>query len=220
MKETIAVVLAGGSGDRFGMMKQFIPICGEPLIVHTIKKLEAYDIVLTVPKDCVNIAKNIINYSELSRVFVIAGGSTRQESSFKALKYIEDRNVDNVIITDGNRPMFPENILEECVTKLDKFDGVITACKSVNTTCDKTTNNYTVNKRENSYDLLMPQFFKYEKIYEAHKNTTIKNATDDSQLLKKDSKIYLKEIDYWDGFKLTNPKDYDILETLMLEEEE
>jgi 2-C-methyl-D-erythritol 4-phosphate cytidylyltransferase len=218
MKETIAVVLAGGSGDRFGMMKQFIPICGEPLIVHTIKKLEAYDVVLTVPENCVNIARNIINYCGLSGVTIISGGVTRQKSSFAALKYIEDCKVDNVIITDGNRPMFPENILEECVNKLNKFDCVITACKSINTTCDKINNNYTVNSRENSYNLLMPQFFKYKKIYEAHKNTKIKNATDDSQLLNKDSKIYLKEIDYWEGFKLTNPKDYSILETLMLEE--
>jgi len=33
-------------------------------------------------------------------------------------------------------------------------------------------------------------------------------------------KIFLQEISYWKGFKLTNPEDYKILETLMLEGEE
>ena len=34
--DTAAIIAAGGSGSRFGRLKQFMPLAGKPMLVHSL----------------------------------------------------------------------------------------------------------------------------------------------------------------------------------------
>jgi len=218
--DIIAIVLAGGAGARFGMLKQFVPINGTPICGYTLKKFSKLPIVFAVPEVYLDIANNIVKTLNIPNINVISGGDTRQHSILNALKFIDDQKLKckNVIITDANRPCLSDHTINSFIEKLDSSIAAVAVCKSVNTSCasfmqEKRVAN--IYDRTYMYDMLMPQGFNYGLIYNAHKNTTITNATDDAQLLDKNTPIDLVEISYWEGLKLTNAEDYKIFEVLL-----
>jgi molybdopterin-guanine dinucleotide biosynthesis protein A len=71
MNNTIAIILAGGSGKRFGMLKQFLPINGIPICGYTLKKFNKFSILFVVPEQHHLIAKNIVCSLKLKNVFII-----------------------------------------------------------------------------------------------------------------------------------------------------
>lgn len=228
MKKTIAIILAGGVGKRFGkkLPKQFHPINNIPLFIYALKTFEKYQTILTMPKKYKDLAIVYIKKYNLDNVYVIKGGETRQESVFNGLQYIEKFfSCDNVIITDANRPCIKKETINTCLKSLNRYKGVVTVVKNINTNCiskdNKTIDN--ILDRKNMYELLMPQCFNFKTILIVHKllKNKIKNATDDAQLLLNFSphiKIKLVKISLWEGIKITYPEDIKIFETLLKEE--
>ena len=93
----IAVVLAGGSGSRMGMVdrpKQFIDIYGKPVIIHT---LEAFEINEKIDAICVVCVKAwqedltvwLKEYDIRKVRWIADAGASRQESSLNALNAIQ-----------------------------------------------------------------------------------------------------------------------------------
>ena len=82
-------VLAGGVGKRMGNAekpKQFLTIGGKPIIVHTVEKFalctEFEKIIVLTPAKWIAHTRNILskNIPDMSRIEVIAGGDTRNET--------------------------------------------------------------------------------------------------------------------------------------------
>jgi len=215
-KRIKVIVLAGGSGERFGLTKQFVPINGIPLFMYTLKKFAFFDIVLTVPKGFKRVVENTLNHFGYEDIVIVEGGDTRQESVKNALKV--KGKCDYVLITDANRPLVSKDTIDKCVCLIEDYDAVITVCKSINTSCiiDK---DVKILSRTNQYDLLMPQVFNYEKLFLSHIRTKLENCTDDLQIMQNfySESISVKtlEISFWEGLKLTYPDDYIIFETLL-----
>jgi 2-C-methyl-D-erythritol 4-phosphate cytidylyltransferase len=219
--ETVAIILAGGKGERFGGLKQFIPINGVPVFIHTLWKFANLHKILVVPKGSKRKVTQLLEkyYLSIENFYLVVGGETRQESVYIALDYCLgfDFKVDNVIITDANRPCVTEPTIAECISALEENKSVATVCKSINTTCFSYDGEILgkVHDRTYSYEMLMPQAFDFETIYKAHRDTTKKNASDDTQLLPEDVFTTLVQIPFWEGLKLTYPDDYKIFETLL-----
>jgi 2-C-methyl-D-erythritol 4-phosphate cytidylyltransferase len=219
--ETVAIILAGGKGERFGGLKQFTPIHDTPVFIHTLWKFANLHKILVIPKESRKEAVQLLKKYSLSieNLYLIIGGETRQESVFNALQYCLGFTfkVDNVIITDANRPCITETTIAECINALEKNKSVATVCKSINTTCFSYDGEILgdIHDRTYSYELLMPQAFDFETIYKAHRDTTKENASDDTQLLPEDVFTKLVQIPFWEGLKLTYPDDYKIFETLL-----
>lgn len=210
MNNTIAIILAAGDGKRFGGYKQFVEINNKPVLVYTLEKFKDFTKVVTVPDDCVERTVEICDKYKFNNLHIIPGGKYRQESVKKALKYIKKYfEAENVIITDANRPLITKATIDSGLKKLDYpeylVDCVVTVCKPVNTSCSFK-NGYMVYERDPMYELLMPQFFKFEILYEAHKKALLKNATDDSQLLVNRNITFL-QISSYEGLKLTHFED-------------
>ena len=220
--KTVVIILAGGSGKRFGSKKQFVPICGKPVLAHTVGRFKGFTKVITIAKNSMLEALTIASENDFSDCTLARGGETRQESVFSALKHIHKvYSPDNVVITDANRPLITNVNIHRGLKllKVSNCDGVVSVCKAVNTICtfNEDQDRYVVLPRKDMYDLLMPQFFKFNIIYEAHKNTKLVDITDDSQLLDQE-KIALLDIPFWEGLKLTYPEDYKIFEILLKKE--
>lgn len=220
----IAIVLAGGNGGRFGELKQFTKINNVPLLIHTLQTFKDYNCILTVPSQYINAAIEHLTTYDINLMAVIAGGETRQKSVFNALTYLTEHIKMNshqeVIITDACRPLITKSTIEKGINLLYQADAVVSVCKSINTACNFYNNKYNVYDRTNMYELLMPQFFHYEDLYNAHINAKQTNSTDDTQLLLKlnpNAKIVINEISFWEGFKMTYPNDKKIIKLLLKE---
>lgn len=133
----IAIVLAGGSGSRMGMVdrpKQFIDIYGKPVIIHT---LEAFEINEKIDAICVVCVKTwqddlsvwLKEYDIRKVRWIADAGASRQESSLNALNAIQSEcsGDDYVIIHDAARPLVSQKIINENIAKVCEYG----ACDTV-----------------------------------------------------------------------------------------
>lgn len=113
------VIVAGGSGKRMGLEypKQFWPLVGEPVLMHTIRRFFNFDnailIVLVLPESQVETWQYLCNeHNFVITHQTVIGGSTRYESVRNGLIRVPDGFV--VGIHDGVRPFVNSAVLKRC----------------------------------------------------------------------------------------------------------
>ncbi|MBX3718100.1 MAG: bifunctional cytidylyltransferase/SDR family oxidoreductase [Parachlamydiales bacterium] len=126
------IILMGGSGSRFGsqLPKQFHRIAGKKVYLYTLEqflKIVAFEkILLVCPERWVSqVIDEASSYGD-PRIEVIAGGGSRQESSFLALQACGDQTR-YVVIHDGVRPFVSQEILWDNI-KGAVSDGAVDTC--------------------------------------------------------------------------------------------
>jgi len=121
---TVAVVLAGGSGERFGtpVPKQLLLLAGRPMIEHSVAAFErapGVDRILVVMAaghaDEVSTLLEAGGYGKLSKV--IDGGPTRMESTRRAIAELGEDECD-VLFHDAARPLVSQQIIAAAVAAL------------------------------------------------------------------------------------------------------
>lgn len=118
----VAIIPAGGAGRRMGgaIPKQYLPLAGLPLLVHTLKAFRRSPLVshilLAVPEgDIAQVRERIVEpFGLTGRVEVLAGGFERQDSVSNALMRVRaDQEI--VLVHDGVRPCLSEALIEKVV---------------------------------------------------------------------------------------------------------
>ena len=135
--KVIAILLAGGSGNRFGAdrPKQFLEVNGCTILEHSIRafhKSELVDeIVIITRQDFVDEVSHIVApYPKVKHVR--PGGKERYHSTLSALEVCTDGN-DILLIHDAVRPFVSEAIISRCVDALNDYDAVGVAVPSTDT---------------------------------------------------------------------------------------
>lgn len=113
-----AIIVAGGSGSRFGSNtpKQFLPLCGKPVLMHTIDKFAALgdvEIIVVLPESFVDWWKDLCAehcYATPHRVVV--GGQSRFSSVKNAIVTISACPGDTIAVHDGVRPLASTALIE------------------------------------------------------------------------------------------------------------
>jgi len=129
-----AVVLAGGSGERFGSAegKQIAVIAGLPVMSWSIRALDAAGVdsivVVCHPERVAEYRSTAVEPLELvAPVTFAAGGSTRQASAAAGVSVIPS-DTDVVLFHDGARPLIEPETVRGCVDALlgsPDVDGVV-----------------------------------------------------------------------------------------------
>lgn len=176
----IAVVLAGGSGSRMGMVdrpKQFIDIYGKPVIIHTLEAFEINERIDAICVVCVNAWQEDLSmwlkeYDIRKVRWITDAGASRQESSLNALNAIqaECSGDDYVIIHDAARPLVSQKIINENIEKVKEFgacDTVIPAHDTIIKSVDEKTLD-SIPLRKELYLGQTPQSFKYSIVRKAY----------------------------------------------------
>ncbi|CAM2361708.1 IspD/TarI family cytidylyltransferase [Listeria seeligeri] len=229
-----AEILAGGKGTRMGnvnMPKQYLPLKGKPIIVHTIEKFILNDrfdkIIIATPKDWINHTQDIIKkYIFDTRVVVIEGGTDRNETIMNGIRYVEKEfglNDDDIIVThDAVRPFITHRIIEENIDMALEFGSVDTVIPAVDTIVESTNHDFITDipVRGNMYQGQTPQSFNM-KIIQKHYN----NLTDDEkQILTDACKICLlagEKVKLVNGgisnIKITTPYDLKVANAIVQE---
>lgn len=137
MSRVIAILLAGGSGSRFGAdrPKQFLEVDGCTVLEHSIRAFHRSklvdEIVIITREDFVDEVRNIAaRYPKVTHVR--PGGRERYHSTLSALEVCTAPD-DLLLIHDAVRPLVSEAIIARCVDALSVFDAVGVAVPSTDT---------------------------------------------------------------------------------------
>ncbi len=117
MGTTLAIVVAAGRGSRMGTAesKQFLPIAGKPILVHTLEALAVSQLVdgivlVTGAADVERCRELVRQYAVPKVTAVVAGGAERQDSVREGLKHCV--GADWVLVHDGVRPFVGPSQIE------------------------------------------------------------------------------------------------------------
>ena len=192
MKVSVIIPCAG-SGNRFGELKQFKILNGEPLLFFALKPFldlkEVLEIIIAVPKNKVDFVKNY-NKKEIhskKKIKVIEGGTDRHKSILNCIKILDEKTK-LICIHDAARPFITKKLIQKCLEKCKKYDGAILAIKSSDTVkySDDKIIKKTIN-REKIWLAQTPQVFHKNKLIKAIKKSFEANekVTDESILMEK-----------------------------------
>lgn len=115
-----AIIVAGGSGKRFGseMPKQFLPLEGKAVLMRTIEKFDqaGATIVVVLPAEHQQMWIDMCKESNFPITHTIAnGGKTRFESVKNGIAAIENLCAsDLVAVHDGVRPLASVEMINRC----------------------------------------------------------------------------------------------------------
>ena len=222
MNKVSAIILAAGSGSRFGEKKQFKELNGKPIwfySLNTFIQSESVDeLILVIPNDSLETLKQSQVFTSLNKtnnIKLVSGGESRKDSVFNGLKVVK-KAIDIVCIHDAARPFIKASYIKHSVEACSEFDGAIIAIPSVDTVkkVDKQIIKNTID-RESLWMAQTPQTFKKDKLLYAIKNSSHLNITDESMLMEEANfKVKLIEGDQ-SNFKITNEIDWELAKVMV-----
>lgn len=173
----IAVIIAGGSGQRMGqdIPKQFINVYDKPVIIYTLEGFQRHPQIDAIEVVCIDGWHDVLwayahqfNITKLK--WVISGGNTGQESIRNGVFNLEGKvgDEDIIVIHDGIRPLVDETVLTDVIMKAQIHGNAVTSLPYneqifvVNLENEKTTKQYI--PREILRRVSTPQAYKFGKL--------------------------------------------------------
>jgi len=207
-----------GQGKRFSHTspKQFQLLAGKKIYLWTLEQFSTSNLFEEIILVCEASLISEIQAEVGPSHRVIAGGATRQESSYEGILACGP-NTEIVVIHDAVRPFVSHRILQDNVNGARKFGAVDTCIPSHDTLvhCKDGKTIAEIPKRSEYLRGQTPQSFAYTTILSAHKQAKTSDATDDCRLvLDQNVPIHLVEGEER-NMKITTPLDLTIAELLM-----
>lgn len=211
------IVSAGNSSRMGGINKQFLNICGMPVIAHSIKAFQDCNlineiVIVTRENDIDEVNEVVKDYSFSKVVAVVVGGETRQLSVLNGIKAVSN-NAEYIAIHDGARPLVTQKVVVDTLNCAIEFNAATTGVKVIDTI-------KIVDENENIIDTLdraflravqTPQIFNKSLYLNAVGNVpNSKDFTDDCKLIEAyGHKVKIVDGDY-ENIKITTPSDIEI----------
>lgn len=218
-----AIIVAGGSGSRFGstLPKQFALLCGEPVLMRTIRAFYAYDphtnIIVALPAEHISLWNDLCRqHSFRIGVTVVEGGASRYESVKNALSAID--SADGIVaVHDGARPLVTERTIADGFDTAERTGSAIPVVAVTDTIrqLDRQ-GSHTIN-RESLVAVQTPQVFNLRLLRDAYSTPPSPIFTDDASVVEyrgNDVTLYKGDVD---NIKITHPNDLKIAELIIAE---
>ncbi len=177
----VAVIIAGGSGQRMGMdiPKQFINVYDKPVLVYTLESFQKHPQIDAIELVCIDGWHDVVwayakQYGIDKLKWIIKGGSTGQESIRNGVYNLEGicGEDDVVIIHDGIRPLVEAEVLTDVIVKCKQYGNAVTSMPYneqifvVSKDDETTTTEYI--PRETLRRVATPQAYKFGKLDEKY----------------------------------------------------
>ena len=127
---TVAVVLAAGSGVRFGaaLPKQLLPLAGRALLEHSVAAFDQAPgvdatLVVMAPGHAAHVRELLALGGYRKVTGIIEGGMTRPELTRRAIDALGPDEC-NVLFHDAARPLLDQVTIAGCVDALDTYEAV------------------------------------------------------------------------------------------------
>ncbi|MCL2808036.1 MAG: 2-C-methyl-D-erythritol 4-phosphate cytidylyltransferase [Coriobacteriia bacterium] len=217
---TAAIILAGGSGSRFGRDKgkQMLEILGKPILTWSAEAFDAVAdvglIVIVCPSErtkeyCYGA---IDAFPFVTPIVFATAGELRQESSLNGLNKVGDE-FEFVAIHDGARPLITPALIEHTVAAVRgsvDYDGAVVGHPSIDTLKIVSDSNILgTPDRSAFWTVQTPQVFRTLAIKEAHHLALADGfvGTDDSSLIERTGGKVALVLGPRNNIKITVPED-------------
>lgn len=133
---TIAIIIAGGIGNRMGLSipKQFVNVYDKPILMYTLESFEKHPMVDLIEVVCLEGWENVVwsyakQYNITKLKWIVKGGDTGQESIRNGVYALWGKcSIDDIIIVhDGIRPLVDAEVLTDVVMKAKEYGNAVTS---------------------------------------------------------------------------------------------
>ena len=204
------ILLAAGDSKRFKskIPKPFHKVNNQTLLEYSINEFKGFPEIKKIFVVYNKKHKKLIDKISIKEVSWIKGGSTRQKSTYMALKKIKKLNCKKIIIHDCARPGISKELIKNLIKKLKKNNAVIPVIKTYDAT--KRIKKKTIFKNINRNNLMFaqtPQGFSFKDLYKLHTKNKRFNFDDDSALFTYDNQKVTLIKGKRSNFKITDRED-------------
>lgn len=216
--------MAAGRGERFGgeKHKQLATLCGRSVLSWSIDRFRSHpavsETILVVPPGLEGtFAQALAAEGNEFAGKIVAGGDTRQESSWLGLQQVSKENT-HVLVHDAARPCLSGELLARIIDALTGNNAVIPTVPVVDTL---------VRDRENAVDAIIdrvfvsgvqtPQGFEIELLLSAHRRARARGflSNDDGSLVLALGERVATVAGDRTNIKLTYPEDMVVAEAIL-----
>lgn len=225
----IAVIIAGGKGNRMGqdIPKQFLTINDKPVIIYTLEIFQNHPEIDTIAVVCIKgwetALQSYANQFNITKLkHIIPGGDCGQTSIrngvFELEKYYSADDI--ILIHDAIRPMVSEEIITNCIQTTKAYGCAITCipCAEAMLQTDDGKTSSASFPRENLKRTQTPQGFKLKDICnlqrEAIEKGILNSVASCTLMIELGKKVYFSAGSE-KNIKLTTIEDIDIFKSLL-----
>ncbi len=215
-----AVIVAGGSGSRMGaeMPKQFLELCGRPILWYTLNTfLSAYEdmpIVLVAPEHHQETTRALVATTAFpKRIELVVGGATRFESVRNGLAVIGEESV--IFVHDGVRCLVSRELIHRCYEGAVSHGSAIPVVDSRDSVRLVTPGGSEAIDRTRVKLVQTPQTFLSTILLPAYRVDFRESFTDEASVVEAAGhSIHLVEGEF-DNIKITVPTDLTVAERVL-----
>lgn len=190
--ETVAVILAAGSGSRTGLStpKQFLLLGGKTVLEHSVQTFHDHpgidQVVIVTSTEFIPKVQDMVKADNWTKVTaVLPGGKERFDSSLASVHHFSNNPNLVMLFHDAARPLVSARIISDTLKAMETFNAVDVAIPAVDTIvqCDAAgTVMESVQNRNLLWRMQTPQGFRQKtiaKAYEIALKDPAFTATDD-----------------------------------------
>lgn len=188
MHKNIAIIIAGGSGNRMGqdIPKQFINVYDKPVLIYTLEGFQRHPMIDAIEVVCIDGWEKVLqayaNQFNISKLqWITKGGDSAQESIRNGVYNLEGKVNDDdiIIIHDGIRPMIDDSVLTDVISKAEEYGNAVTSMPYNEQifVVDKDDENTTIQfiPRETLRRVSTPQAYRYDLLNTKYHEAYAKN---------------------------------------------
>lgn len=211
------IVVAAGRGTRMGtdVSKQYLPLLGKPVLVHTLEAFESMDMVHSVvlvigAGDEARCSEYVRAYGLRKVSAVLTGGAERQASVYHGLQAL-DPEVEWVMVHDGVRPFITSREAGECLEAAMQYGAAVLAVPVKDTVkiVEPDGRISSTPERSTLWSIQTPQAFRVDELTAAHELASREGfiGTDDAMLLERAGQPVYVVMGSYANIKITTPED-------------
>ncbi|MDR1525500.1 MAG: 2-C-methyl-D-erythritol 4-phosphate cytidylyltransferase [Tannerella sp.] len=211
MKRTV-IIVAGGKGVRMGggLPKQFVPLQGKPVLMHTLAVFHQWDataeILLVIPEEQASYWTMLckeLNCTVPHRI--VYGGGTRFHSVRNGLNETEGEGL--IAVHDGVRPFVSQEVIASCFATAGAFGAAIPVVPVIESVREINGGESRPFDRNRLCVVQTPQVFRASLLRRAYEQPYQERFTDDASLVEATGHAIRLVDGNRENIKITTPAD-------------